>query len=234
MNAVDFSALMNNLQVLQDVRGIIRRTKSHNSARFRGEYREAFFLNCLVIYRGWCHGYKLVSGTGTDTAHPVFLTWIPLSCLHLDCFKWFVLNWRMSWKFSVASGTTVKFSTWPFGWPSGVRWEGLGLLMCSVMTLFMGKNLRVPQGLVHVLPLEMILMLWKTSGGCGGGRGVSLHCGGGHHSLFLWFVRWLLSVLLMVLQVLLLLLYCSCVWEVQQCVWCSSLPKMCWFFFHIF
>lgn len=72
------------------------------------------------------------------------------------------------------------------------------------------------------------MMLWKVSGGSGGGGGLSLHCGGGRlHYLCLWFVMWLLLVLGMVLQVLLLLLCCSYVWAV--CVR-SSLANMCWWF----
>lgn len=156
--------------------------------------------------------------TGTDIAHHAWCEWhcLVYTLFYMICFRSdddleiFGSMWNNCYIFHSAIWLTGMSKVRSSGTPDGPH-DG-----------FVSKEWSKPPGLVHVFALERpILMLWKMSGGCGGG--------GLHYS---WFVMWMLSVQLMVLQVLFLL--CSS-WRVGgKCVCAAPVCLTWWCFFHVF
>lgn len=107
----------------------------------------------------------------------------------------------------------------PFGWLT--RWEVLGPPMGSVMALFMETDLRLPQGLVHVL-LEKWYWCFEKCLEAAGEEGFTvcvcdLLCGCCQSSW--WFCK-----------------YCYCFYVAAVCgrCVCASACLTSWCFFHIF
>ncbi len=249
MDAFDFSAVVKNLQVLQDVRRDHQWDKEMPSARF-GNSRLPSFLNCLVIQSwGWCHGYKVVL--------------VEEKILHILCFWWECLH-TLGERLCLVYTLTLPDDLFQNGECCGCFLQPVEQLLKSIWLT--GRNEVRGSGILDVwrdgftcndrqVSLGLIMFyrfrndtdalkhVWRLQGR----RGSQFALRGRRASLFVFVICKVVAVspadgFTSVAAAVVSSSNCSCVGSVCVCVvcvccvcvWCSSLPNMCCCSFHIF